>query len=226
MNGYASGRLPVTQRGRQFWGHPPGHSAVQSLTEHRLRDLLAEQLHGLTEVTLPLGRADVMTTDAVFEVEHWAKWREGARQVLAYAATAGPDTALALFGAATTDEVRRLYLKVRDTLPSVQLWWYWGLLLEPSGLTIGVPPDAGAATVNGTALPSPPSTRSSCSCANDPTTRIPWPCSRCAHPGCVTPSAASPARLLLPDTRRGLHPCQERLRPLRRASRMPRVRDA
>jgi hypothetical protein len=54
--------------GRQITGWPPG-TVGGNLEEHRLRDKLAAQLHGITEANLPYGRADVLTAAAVFEVE-------------------------------------------------------------------------------------------------------------------------------------------------------------
>ena len=111
--------------GRTVRGRIPGLSGTVHL-EHYLRDELARRIRGVTEANLPYGRPDVMTDQAVFEVEPLAKWRNGVRQVLAYSAQTGLEPTLALFGAAKNDQVLKLYLKLRDGSPRVHLWWYSG----------------------------------------------------------------------------------------------------
>lgn len=119
-------RMSVTlPDGRIIKGSAPGMSAC-TLKEHVLRDLLADQLHGITEACLPYGRADVMTAAAVFEVETAAKWRTGVRQVLAYSAQCGLPPALALFGQIHYADLAKLYIKLRDGRPPVSLWWWSG----------------------------------------------------------------------------------------------------
>ena len=110
--------------GRQVNGFIPGLSAV-TLPEHALRDRLAAQIRGVTEAHLGYGRADVLTAQTVFEVEHRSHWRGGVRQALQYAAQTGCQPALALFGAADRDAMTDLYLRLRDGKPPVQLWWYY-----------------------------------------------------------------------------------------------------
>lgn len=88
---------------------------------------LADQLNGACEVTLPVGRADVVTERIVFEVEPAKQWRTAVRQVLGYAGQTRLTPAIALFGPA---DYLRIYLFVRDRLPGVQLWihrhrWEW-----------------------------------------------------------------------------------------------------
>jgi hypothetical protein len=112
--------------GEQVRGRYPGQSACQ-LLEHHLRDELARQLRGATEAVLPYGRADVMTADLVFEVEPVKAWRHAVRQVLAYSVQCNKVPAVALFGATHRDEVLRIYLRLRDGKPPVQLWWHSGL---------------------------------------------------------------------------------------------------
>lgn len=123
----ASVQLPD---GRYVYGWPPG-TAPARLTEHRLRDQLAAQLHGITEAVLPYGRADVLTRNAVFEVEPRRSWRNGIRQALAYSAQTGLPPAIALFGAIHHDELLKLYLKLRDqrlhaNAGPIALWWWTG----------------------------------------------------------------------------------------------------
>lgn len=48
------------------------------------------------------------------------------RQVLAYSVQSGLPPALALFGQAHRDAVLKMYLRLRDGRPPVQLWWYSG----------------------------------------------------------------------------------------------------
>src|SRR5487761_1268337 len=88
--------------GRSIAGWQPGTAGGQ-LEEHRLRDKLAAQLHGITEAVLPYGRADVLTASAVFEVEPVKNWRHGVRQALAYSAQTNLPPAVALFGPVTAD---------------------------------------------------------------------------------------------------------------------------
>lgn len=59
---------------------------------------LARLVVGETEVRLDIGRADVVTKHAVFEVEPARYWRLGMMQVLAYAAELQLAPILALFG--------------------------------------------------------------------------------------------------------------------------------
>lgn len=49
------------------------------------RDRLAVRLHGQTEVKTEVGRADVVTSNEVFELDFQHKWKEGLGQVQAYA---------------------------------------------------------------------------------------------------------------------------------------------
>jgi hypothetical protein len=109
--------------GRTVTGRRPGHSA-STLLEHKLRDVLARSLGGITEAVLPYGRADVMTTTRVFEVEPAAQWRHAVRQVLAYSMQCGLPPAIALFGEKHSSQVLSIYLKLRDGRPPVELWWY------------------------------------------------------------------------------------------------------
>ena len=79
---------------------------------------------------MPYGRADVATDTHVIEVEPYTSWRHGIRQALAYASQA-PHLVpgLALFGAANSDDVLALHLRLRAVGrshpgPHVALWWY------------------------------------------------------------------------------------------------------
>jgi hypothetical protein len=109
--------------GQAAKGSYPGMPKRQWL-EHELSDVLAVQLRGVRELVLPYGRADVATASQIFEVESYTKWRFGMRQVLAYAAQTGLTPCLALFGPAHSKDVLRLYLKLRDGHPPVELWWH------------------------------------------------------------------------------------------------------
>jgi hypothetical protein len=119
-------KQPITvSDGRVFYGRYP-RTTERKLLEHRLSDELAVRLRGTTEAKLPYGRADVLTSTTVFEVEPAAQWRHGVRQVLAYAAQTGCTPAVALFGEASHPEVLRTYLRLRDNRPAVELWWWYG----------------------------------------------------------------------------------------------------
>lgn len=90
--------------------------------EHYFRDLLAKQVGGRTEVTLPFGRVDVMTDTMVWEVEPASRYPAGVRQALQYAGQTGLAGALATYGPG------ELVAKVFDHLarlpaPGVELWW-------------------------------------------------------------------------------------------------------
>lgn len=120
----------VTKRGAELRpvigglvGSYPGQRACV-LREHVLRDELARRLSGITEAVLPYGRADVATDRYVIEVEPARAWRHAVRQVLAYAAQAGLEPGVALFGAASRDVVLKRYLSLRDGRPPVALWWW------------------------------------------------------------------------------------------------------
>lgn len=109
--------------GRHVYGRYPGTSGV-TLLEHRLRDDLARKLGGVTEAVLPYGRPDVLTASQVIEVEPLKSWRHGVRQVLAYSQQTDLPPVLALFGRIDQPGVLRLYLKLRDGHPAVELWWH------------------------------------------------------------------------------------------------------
>jgi hypothetical protein len=147
--------------GRQVSGFPPGHArnsggrsidlflahqhgcpATEAVEEHHVRDDLARQVGGLIEARLPLGFADVVTGQAVFEVESRHSWREGSRQVLAYAAQCGLPPALALFRAISAAEMLAIFSELRAIdlhgLRSdfIDLWWWtgqaWQQITNPS----------------------------------------------------------------------------------------------
>jgi hypothetical protein len=113
-----------------------GCPATETIQEYHLRDDLARQVDGLTEVNLPLGFADVATDWAVFEVEPRRSWRKGARQVLAYAAQCGLPPALALFRAIPKVEMLSIWTELRAvdlnglTAQSIDLWWWSGQAWE------------------------------------------------------------------------------------------------
>lgn len=116
--------------GREFTGWPPGTASAR-LEEHRLRDKLAFQLGGITEANLPYGRADVLTTTAVFEVEPSKNWRHGVQQALAYSAQTGLPPAIALFGAIHHTDLLKRYIQLRgdwwrDNASTIALWWWTG----------------------------------------------------------------------------------------------------
>lgn len=112
----------VVPNGREVTGYKPGLAAA-TLTEHILRDRLAEQIGGVTEANLGYGRADVLTAELAIEVEPCGNWRHAVRQALGYAAQTGCRPAVALFGAMRRDEVLKIYLQLRDGHPPVELWW-------------------------------------------------------------------------------------------------------
>lgn len=89
------------------------------------RDLLASQLGGQIEAELPFGRADVLTDGSVFEVEPAFHWRIGVRQVLAYAAQASRQPALALYGKPAMASAVLGHLGQLPP-PGVDLWWFTG----------------------------------------------------------------------------------------------------
>lgn len=62
--------------------------------ESYFRDLLAKQVGGRIEVTLPFGRADVMTDTMVWEVEPATRYPAGVRQALHYGAMTGLPAAI------------------------------------------------------------------------------------------------------------------------------------
>ena len=52
--------------------------------EARWRDALSAKLQGRTEVKLATGRADLVTSNEVFELDKPTKWKEGLGQIIAY----------------------------------------------------------------------------------------------------------------------------------------------
>lgn len=108
--------------GRTFHGTPPHLLSPKSGPEAWHIARLAEHVNGLTEVTLPAGRADVATRTDVWEVEPIRSWRHGAQQAYAYGAMSGLRPNLGLFGKV---DVERIYLKMRHAMPTIRLWvWY------------------------------------------------------------------------------------------------------
>lgn len=103
--------------GRTFRGLWPQN--VPNTHEKPYIIALARHVNGVCEVTVPAGRADVMTSETAFEVEPSKTWRTGLRQALAYSAATGTAPGLALFGPA---DYLKVYLWLRDNLPCVTLW--------------------------------------------------------------------------------------------------------
>jgi hypothetical protein len=141
--------------GRLTWGRSPGLTkirgqdeaelnnrrkgvpATEAIAEYRRRDQLAEQLGGIVEVWGPAGRADVVTTTAVFEVKRWRLWEQGLQQVIGYAAQFGLPPALAVFGALSEENMLKAFNRLRAIklyglrqADSVQLWWWSGVRWE------------------------------------------------------------------------------------------------
>jgi hypothetical protein len=90
--------------------------------ESHYRDLLAKQVGGRIEVTLPFGRADVMTDTMVWEVEPATRYPAGVRQALHYGAQTGLPPAIATYGPAKL--VTKVFAHLaRLPAPGVELWW-------------------------------------------------------------------------------------------------------
>jgi hypothetical protein len=134
VSGFLPGQAGRRGKGSMglFLARQRGCPATEAAEEYQLRDSLARQVGGLTEVRLPLGLADVMTGDAVFEVEPRHSWRDGARQALAYSRQCGLPPALALFRAIPAEEMRGILTVLQAmTLPGapdgfITLWWWTG----------------------------------------------------------------------------------------------------
>lgn len=107
--------------GRTFKGLWPQQCAPNH--ESPYADALAELVSGVREVSVPAGRADVMTPTVAYEVEPAANWKAGLRQALAYAAATGTTPGLALFGEA---DYAKIYGWFRKELPIVELWRWDG----------------------------------------------------------------------------------------------------
>lgn len=103
--------------GRYFYGIWPQDMSRQRETDYIIA--LAAAVRGVCEVTLPVGRADVATGTIAFEVEPVGSWRAGARQAFGYAAMAGLEPAVALFGHA---DYLKIYLRIRDRMRPLGLW--------------------------------------------------------------------------------------------------------
>jgi hypothetical protein len=90
--------------------------------ESHYRDMLAKQVGGRTEVTLPFGRADVMTDTTVYEVEPIIRWRIGASQALRYSAQVVQQGALAVYG--QPELLAKVYSGLQSLpWPGLELWW-------------------------------------------------------------------------------------------------------
>ena len=120
-------RWYITAPHGQFYGRHP--DTVRTGGEHPYIAELGRQVRGSCEVVLPLGRADVACDERVFEVEPVERWRNGARQVMAYAAQTGLKPCLALFGQAN---YLRIYLFLRDRMPMcpIELWVWRGAWVQ------------------------------------------------------------------------------------------------
>ena len=97
-------------------------TASRSKPEHWLRDQLAFKVRGLVEARLPFGRADIMTPQRIFEVEHFRSSGTGAVQAFGYARQTQQQPVLALFGAASHHRMRDVYQRCQDT--GLVLWWH------------------------------------------------------------------------------------------------------
>lgn len=74
-------------------------------SESSWRDALAAKVNGVTEATLVSGRADVATSNEVFEVDWIRNWKQGMGQTLAYSGASGklPVLALIAYGQGVTN---------------------------------------------------------------------------------------------------------------------------
>lgn len=98
--------------------------------EHHYRDMLARQVGGRTEVTLPFGRADVMTDTMVWEVEPATRYPAGVRQALHYGAQTGLPAAIATYG--PSNLVTKVFSHLAKLpAPGVELWWLNGQQFVP-----------------------------------------------------------------------------------------------
>jgi hypothetical protein len=105
-------------------GQMPGVTRT-ALPESHYRDMLARQVRGRTEVTLPFGRADVMTDTTVYEVEPVTRWKEGVAQALQYAAQVPQGGAIALYGHGVP--LARVHARLATLpAPGLELWWLAG----------------------------------------------------------------------------------------------------
>jgi len=87
--------------------------------------MLAKQVGGRIEVTLPFGRADVMTDAVVYEVEPITRWRVGAAQALQYSAQVTQQGALAVYG--QPELLAKVYSGLQSLPPPrLELWWLDG----------------------------------------------------------------------------------------------------
>ena len=99
--------------------------AAPALNESHYRDILARQVGGRTEVTLPFGRADVMTDTTVWEVEPVGRWRQGVAQALQYAAQVPQRGAVAIYGKdVPLADIRRMVGALPP--PGLEVWWLAG----------------------------------------------------------------------------------------------------
>lgn len=98
--------------------------------EHYFRDLLARQVGGRTEVTLPFGRADVMTDTMVWEVEPASRYPAGVRQALQYASQTGLAGAIATYGPGVLATKVFAHLAKLPS-PGVELWWLYERRFTP-----------------------------------------------------------------------------------------------
>jgi len=78
------------------------------------RDALAQRNGGRTEFKLQTGRADIVTSNEVFEVDWVRKWKEGMGQALAYAGESNRKPVLVLLS--YSQGAARLTPKSRATL--------------------------------------------------------------------------------------------------------------
>lgn len=98
------------------------------------RDIFASQFKGRIEVTLPLGRVDVMTDRHLVEVEPVERWREGARQALAYGQMQRRGSfgrlprraALAVYGQIPKDDAWTIYRIVSQQVADLDLFMMAG----------------------------------------------------------------------------------------------------
>ena len=107
--------------GREFEGKDPFEIDEDSNDEAPYVRRLALLVGGLAEVRLPVGRADVVSTDTAFEVEPIHRWRQGARQAYAYGAMSGLEAALAVYGG-DDEAYLRVFRAVKSTMINLSLW--------------------------------------------------------------------------------------------------------
>lgn len=79
-----SNPAPESQHRQQPGNNSQVNKSRKKRNESYYRDKLAKSLNGQTEVKVPSGRIDILTSNQIIEVKHIKRWKDAIGQIIIY----------------------------------------------------------------------------------------------------------------------------------------------